>query len=57
MAYDSPLIGTLFTQCVDGRFSIWRDEFKQTSGPIAAFSTSLSNPLKGRHEKLEKEQI
>jgi hypothetical protein len=48
--------GILFTQCVDGRFSIWRDEFEQTGGPIAAFSTSLNNPLKGRHEKLGKER-
>jgi len=48
--------GTLFTQCVDGRFSIWRDEFEQTDGPIAAFSASLNNPLKNHHEKLGKER-
>jgi len=48
--------GILFTQCVDGRFPIWRDEFEQTGRPIAAFSTSLSNPLKKRHEKLGKER-
>jgi hypothetical protein len=48
--------GILFTQCVDGRFSIWRDEFEKTGGPIAAFSASLDNPLKGRHEKLGKDR-
>ncbi len=48
--------GMLFTQCVDGRFSIWRDEFVQTGEPIAAFSISLNNPLKRCHEKLLKER-
>lgn len=48
--------GILFTQCVDGRFSIWRDEFEQTGRLIAAFSTSLNYPLERRHEKLGKER-
>jgi hypothetical protein len=48
--------GVLFVQCVDGRFSIWRDEFAQTGGRIAAFSASLNNPLKRRYEKLGKER-
>jgi hypothetical protein len=49
--------GVLFVQCVDRRFSIWRDRFAQTGGPIAAFSASLNNPLKRRHEKLGKERV
>jgi hypothetical protein len=49
--------GVLFVQCVDGRFSIWGDEFTQTGRPIAAFSASLNNPLKWRHEKLGKGRI
>ncbi len=48
--------GVLFTQCVDGRFSIWKDEFEQTGEPIAAFNTSLNHPLKSHQEKLAKER-
>lgn len=48
--------GTLFTQCVDDRFSIWMDEFRQTGTPIAVFSTGLNNLLERRHEKLGKER-
>ncbi|RWI28746.1 hypothetical protein [Mesorhizobium sp.] len=48
--------GVLFAQCVDGRFSAWKDDFAQTGAPIAAFGTSLNNSLKRRHEKLGKER-
>ncbi|ESY95491.1 hypothetical protein [Mesorhizobium sp. LNHC229A00] len=46
----------LFAQCVDGRFSVWSDDFTQTGEPIAAFHTSLNNALKRRHEKVGKER-
>ena len=48
--------GVLFTQCVDGRFDIWRDSFTQDGGPIVAFGTSLKNPLNRRYGKLAKER-
>ena len=48
--------GILFTQCVDGRFSIWRDGFGRTGGPIVAFSAGLSSLRKRRYEKLGKER-
>lgn len=48
--------GVLFVQCVDGRFQTWRDDFAQIGKPIAAFGTSLKNPLKRRYEKLGKER-
>jgi hypothetical protein len=48
--------GVLFVQCVDGRFSIWSDGYAQTGGPIVTFSNSLNDPLKRRHEKLERER-
>lgn len=46
----------LFSQCVDGRFAIWRDEFAQTGGPIAAYSAGLNYLLQRRFEKLGKER-
>lgn len=46
----------LFTQCVDGRFLAWRDEFEQTGMAVNAFHTSLKNPLRRRYEKLVKER-
>ncbi|MET3591736.1 hypothetical protein ABID26_001120 [Mesorhizobium shonense] len=49
--------GVLFAQCVDGRFSVWRDDFAQPGAPIAAFGTSLNNPMNRRHEKLGKERV
>lgn len=48
--------GVLFTQCVDGRFHMWRDSFTQDGRPIATFGTSLKNPLNRRYAKLEKER-
>lgn len=48
--------GVLFAQCVDGRFSVWRDDFAQAGAPIAAFGTSLNNPMTRRLEKLGKER-
>ncbi len=48
--------GVLFVQCVDGRFSTWKDEFAQIGGPISTFSSGLNNPLQRRHEKLGKER-
>lgn len=48
--------GVLFTQCVDGRFHIWGDTFTKIGWPIAAFGTSLNNPLKRRYGKLIKER-
>ncbi|PAU72431.1 hypothetical protein [Vreelandella alkaliphila] len=48
--------GVLFTQCVDGRFDMWRDSFTRDSGPIVAFGTSLKNPLNRRYGKLAKER-
>jgi len=48
--------GILFTQCVDGRFSVWRGDFEQTGGLIGAFGSSLKNSLNERHEKLGKER-
>lgn len=49
--------GVLFVHCVDDRFSIWRDEFTQTGGPIATFGAGLDDPLKRRYEKLGKERV
>jgi len=48
--------GVLFVQCVDGRFSIWRDEYAKTGGLIVTFGNSLNNPLKRRHENLGRER-
>lgn len=48
--------GILFTQCVDGRFQLWRDIFTQDGGLITVFGSGLKNPLNRRYGKLEKER-
>lgn len=48
--------GILFTQCVDGRFQIWKDDFAQPGGAIGVFGASLNDALNRRHEKLRKER-
>ncbi|MGX1499841.1 hypothetical protein ACSSV1_004901 [Labrenzia sp. MBR-25] len=48
--------GVLFTQCADGRFGVWRDEFEQSGKMVSLFSAGVSGGLKHRYEKSSKER-
>ncbi|WP_269584237.1 hypothetical protein [Roseibium sp. Sym1] len=48
--------GVLFTQCADGRFGVWRDEFEQSGKMISLFSAGVGSDLKHRYEKRSKER-